>query len=123
MMSLFTEETVAKKAYRLLKDVPKECWGKGRVTNVLEKKCCFLGHYNRLLSKDPNDYSRANINSSGNPYLSDIALAAGKFLEQIHRTTAEPFQVNDTNCVNGYIQDHPKDRVMTLLQDMIKHGY
>lgn len=110
---------IAQKAYDLLKDIPKEKWITFQCTDE-RSKCCFLGHYKRLISENPNDYRYNNITGWEN---TDLNVAIQKFLTKVHKIAARGHHVNDSIGVNGYSQDHAKDRCIALLKDMIKHGY
>lgn len=117
------EETEAEKMYRLLNPIPKENWITNKFTDEMGK-CCFIGHYSRLISKNPSDYSDENCNDwydykqRGNAR--NLTL---RFLQSIGYTNHNGASVNNVNNINGYTEDNPKDRVMHLLKDMIKAGY
>lgn len=116
------EETIAKKAYRLLSPVPAENWLERRFTNT-EDKCCFMGHYQRLTSLDPNDYSNYNCCDFAHVQKTiSLRETTRRFLWKKHKIACDGSDVNNEHT-NGYTEDNPKDRVMHLLQDMIKAGY
>jgi hypothetical protein len=69
---LVKKETVAQKAYRLLKDIPPDKWGMYRLHGE-EGKSCFLGHYQKLTGIPEKQ-----------AYESDIFREKTKFLLNIH---------------------------------------
>lgn len=111
----------ATKAKELLLPIPKEEFIISRYSKG--GKCCAIGHLVRLSSKDPNDYSLANC-EDGYPFEEQINTFAridvSKFLKEKHSQYGDLATVNNYNQVNGYNQDNPKDRVIALLDDMIK---
>jgi hypothetical protein len=115
-----TEETIAQEALRLLSTVPEENWITDRYTDG-DGKCCAIGHFNRLKSKNQNDYNDYNCyerNESG------LRQKSAEFLAKIHKTGfADIATVNNTNRINGYNQESIKDRVINCLKDMVKAGY
>jgi hypothetical protein len=52
-------ETLAQKALRLISSVPQDEFMPYDFTNG-ENKCCVVGHYMRLTSNNPTDYSKQN---------------------------------------------------------------
>lgn len=117
-------ETEGEKIYRLLNSIPKDKWITGVYTNGIDK-CCFVGHYTRLTSNNPKDFRMANCETD-NPQVVTMRRLVRKFLYDKQFSLYPyrgPTDVNDTLLVNGYTEDNPKDRVMHLLQDMIKAGY
>lgn len=111
-------ETVAQKAYRLLKDIPSNQWGIG-IVDSNNRTCCLLGHYQRMTT-NPDIYEYDFLEKG---YRSELAVSGRNFLQKIHSIDHEVFSVNDSTNVNGYIEPEIKDRCMHLLQDMIKAGY
>lgn len=131
--------TVAQKAKELLIGIPKEQWIIGSFTNGIDK-CCAIGHYQRLTSGYCTNYSFDNC-SDYNPYTSFnpdkesvLRIISIRYFREVHN-----IENMSIACVNnngdgisndryklhklGYIEDNPKDRVMHLLDDMIKAGY
>ncbi len=116
-------ETVPQEALRLLSEIPEKEFIVNEFTNG-ENKCCAIGHYERLKSENPDDYSLNNCadiyTQSHGRKLRDIT---GEYIRQkydIHGTIAF---VNNSDDVNGYNQKTPKARVIALLKDMVKDGY
>lgn len=105
--------------HRLLSLIPQEDWIINNFTDG-QGKCCFIGHYTRLTSYDPNDYSHDNC---GDWEASEARTLTRKFLKENHFVTGDGAMINNVNNINGYTEDNPKDRVMDLLKDMIKAGY
>lgn len=118
------EETEAQKLYRLLSSIPKDEWIINKFTDEVGK-CCFIGHYARLVSGNPGDYSTNNCSdwleypekglarNLTREFLISLGFGGGY----------SGADVNNINQINGYTEDNPKDRVMHLLKDMIKAGY
>ncbi len=115
------ELTIAQHALQLLEPIPKENWQTFEYTNN-EGACCLLGHYNRLTSGNPNDYSDENCwDGKGDK---ELRSATKKFLINTYQINfVDGADVNNQNNINGYIEDNPKDRCIHLLQDMVKAGY
>lgn len=95
------------------KQIPEENVIDGEFTNQVDS-CCVLGHYHRLKSDNPNDYSADNCNDLidhvfggelrrlGLDY--DIALA----------------EINNGNwCMHTYPQKTPKQRSLAALNDLL----
>ena len=57
-------ETIAQKAYRLLSPIPAEQWCVRQYTDEVGA-CCAIGHWTRLQSHDPTDYSDDNCYENG----------------------------------------------------------
>lgn len=116
-------ETAAQKMYRLLSPIPGENWMCDMFTDG-KGKCCFIGHYQRLTHGNPDDYSTKNCtdwNSRAKPSLARSLTR--RFLQDVLHIAYDGSDVNNRASVNGYTENNPKDRIMHLLQDMIKAGY
>lgn len=103
-------ETLAQEAKRLLLPIPDSEWQDyGR--ECYRGKYCALGHLKRIEAIKVCDI-----------YTSDINKASMKFFK-----TSEPTHgiaaVNDGLYHHTYKQSTPKDRVIALLDDMIKAGF
>jgi len=113
-------ETIAQKAYRLLSPIPAEQWCVGYYSNE-KRQCCAIGHWTRLHSADPNDYSEDNCweNDSDN-----LRKVTQEYMSEKHGYTyVDIAAVNNDSQWNGYNEPVTKDRVMHLLTDMIAAGY
>ena len=118
-VTFFENETIAAKALRLLEQVPEDKWLLGMYTNRLDK-CCVLGHYKRLTSDNPNDYSEENcIYKNGG--LKDISILF--LLSRMNGHFPDISWVNDGHASQLYPQPNAKTRSMALLKDMVKAGY
>lgn len=116
------EETEAEKIYRLLSPIPKENW----ITSYFSDgytRCCFIGHYQRLTSKDPNNYSLDNCSDLFITSPCKAREITRKFIMETYNRLEDGASVNNSKDINNYIEDNPKDRIMHLLKDMIKAGY
>ena len=115
------EETPAQEALRLLSSVPAEKY----ITHSFSdenNQCCAIGHYIRLKSGDPNNYSTENCSD----YFFNFSIRemSTNFIKhQYGIQGASIATVNNGNAVNGYSEPAIKDRVIHLLQDMVKAGY
>lgn len=124
------EETVAQRALRLLEAVPAEDFLRSIFTDE-KGKCCAIGHYMRLTSHDPNDYSMSNccdrnyINKRVASYAgSDLRISSEQYLRTVHSEQDVTLsEVNNSAHINGYNQSEVKDRVIACLKDMVAAGY
>ncbi len=112
------EETIAQKALRLLSEVPKDDFITGEFTDK-NGKCCAIGHYVRLTSDNPSDFSNDNCHDMWN---SDIRLLSRDFCFETYKLEITIAGVNNEDTHNGYNEDNPKDRVIHLLTDMVAEG-
>ena len=125
----------ATQAKELLLPIAKEDFLLDKFTNKINK-CCAIGHLVRLTSDNPSDYTTENcvdfdlsdfpiINpKEGAEEVHDFARTkVNKFLLKEYDEDENLATVNNCDLVNGYNQDNPKDRVIALLDDMIKSGY
>lgn len=115
-------ETIAQKALRLLSEVPEEDFIMGRFTDEVSK-CCAIGHFVRLTSPNPTNFSF--LNCSDNYSCSDKILRtiSESFLQRKNISDKNIATVNDSTEINGYTEPGIKDRVIHLLKDMIEAGY
>ena len=84
-------------------------------------KCCAIGHLVRLKSEDPLNYTQ--YLADGGEVENFVRKQVKKYIRETHNERACLARVNNKNNINGYTQDNPKDRVIALLNDMIKDGY
>lgn len=116
-------ETIAQEALTLLSAVPAERFQSDFFTDNVGK-CCVIGHYNRLKSLDPNDYSQRlsdwTEHSPGNALRNASAVYLSK---NLHFVNIDISSVNNSESINGYTEPEIKDRVIHLLEDMVKAGY
>jgi hypothetical protein len=113
-------ETIAQKAYRLLSSIPAEQWCVGEFSDGVGA-CCALGHWTRLNSDNPEDYSEDNCWEDSS---CDLRKASRKFMEDTYGYTyANIASVNNETEYNGYNEPVIKERVLHLLTDMITAGY
>lgn len=102
-------ETIAQEAKRLLEQVPEEQWGVGMFE--WQGKCCMFGHWNTKSGRDAA-YFGQECRCFMDKINSFLGYSSGNM----------GFRVNDGELKN-YPQSTPKQRVMALLDDMIKAGY
>jgi len=113
------EKTVAQKTLEILSVVPSEDWITDLHTD-LESKCCAIGHYVRLTSNNPDNYNSDNcVDYNRAP----IRNSSSEFLNKIHNLNGIDIAHVNNKPVAKYTQDTPKERVIALLNDMIKAGY
>lgn len=113
-------ESVAEKAYRLLKDIPENEWITDHFSDSSTRQCCAIGHYQRLKSSDPTNYTLQNCRDIFNNC--DLRRTSARYLQSVGRTSTSIAEVNN-NEVPEYNQPTTKGRVMAFLKDMIKAGY
>jgi hypothetical protein len=111
--------SIAKKAYELLSPIPADKFLVGDFTNGSDA-CCSIGHYKRLTSDNPNDFSWRNCDDQN---YCDLRRATTKFMMEKHAANADIADVNNDPVYNGYDEPEVKDRVLHLLKDMIEAGY
>lgn len=109
-------ETIAQKALRLLEPIPENEWTVGRFTNEINS-CCALGHYSRLLSNNPKNYSSLNCDEYTVQY--ELSGESWAFLRGRDEGITH---VND-GLSTLYQESTPKARIIHLLKDMIAAGY
>lgn len=80
-------------------------------------KSCFLGHIHRELSGNPDDFT-GDFNGYGARELTARFLQHHHTIEDVDGTW-----VNNEPTINGYTEPEIKDRVVHMLEDMIKAGY
>ena len=117
-------ETIAQRALRLLSPIPTENFITGTFTDIVSS-CCVVGHYVRLISDNPDDYSSENCRDFEKfGYAGcDLRIASEQFLKSKgnYGTIATVNNGNDEDL--PYLQNTPKERSIALLNDMIKAGY
>ena len=84
-------------------------------------KCCAIGHLVRLKSEDPLNYKQCLWDEG--EVENFVRKQVRKYIRETHEEHACLARVNNRIDINGYTQDNPKDRVIALLNDMIKDGY
>lgn len=121
-----SKETVAQEALRLLKDIPSNEFLFGRYSDG-HRRCCSVGHYIRLKSLDPTNYSIENCNDSlndnsplENPL--ELRLRSRHFLLS-KKESGDIASVNNCDKIFPYNEPEIKDRVIHLLEDMVEAGY
>lgn len=120
------KETVAQKAFRLLSAVPANEFITGDFTDG-KGKCCSTGHYMRLISKNPNNYSIQNCKDGiGIWNCSTLRIKSIEFLNPF--ASPGPMWGANIATVNNkrifkYKQKKIKSRVIALLKDMVRAGY
>jgi len=105
------EIKLAKKALDLLKPIKPKNWLIGNFTNEIDS-CCAIGHFLRLTSDDPNDYSDYNCSDLG------FNAKAKSSLRQLSVKNWGLAGVNNTES-KEFKQKTPKARVMSFLKQII----
>ena len=118
--------TIAQKALELLEPIPASAWMTDDFTDGISK-CCVVGHYTRLTSGDPNNFSKDNCSDYTNEwgFTSPLRAASRKFL---WNRAISQHESTDITAINNlgygiYMERDIKDRVIHLLKDMAKAGY
>jgi hypothetical protein len=112
-MAKLKEIKNAKQIIRIIKPIPAEQFCVRRYENNIGQ-CCFLGHIHKHISGRP----MGDFKGFGARELTE------KFLTEKHELYGyDGADVNNDSNVNGYTEDNPKDRIMHLLNDMVKAGY
>lgn len=104
----------------ILLAIPKENFIVGDYSNEIDS-CCSLGHINRLMSPNPNNYSKANCMRTNEGIIYFIS-SVREFMFYKEKTFNGIVEINDGGC-KIYNEHHPKDRMLHLLDDMIQAGY
>ena len=126
----------ATRAKKLSIEVPAEKFITGYFTNGKDS-CCALGHLLRLTSRRKNNFSINNCkpNYHGTKNLFNyIRRARYNSILNFSQQTVSDFAIYNLNELftlveindkgnHIYSQKQPKDRVIALLDDMIKAGY
>jgi len=116
------KKTLAQKALTLLSQIPEEDFITGRFTDA-QGKCCAIGHFQRLTSKNPLDYSASNCQDWDNKHNKGLRELTKNFIFKKHDMYATSIaEVNNNTDINGYTEPIIKDRVIHLLTDMVKEG-
>ena len=119
------KETVAQKALRLLSKVPPSKFIEDRFTDGTGK-CCAIGHYKRLTSSNPSDFSDINCKDFSNAFVRgdgcDLRILSKKFITDKYKLAVDISRVNNSAKVNGYKQKSIKTRVINLLKNMVAEG-
>jgi hypothetical protein len=112
-------ETICQKALRLLSAVPAEEFITSDFTDE-QGKCCAIGHFARLTSGNPQDYSYQNCCDEDETFRD----ATARFLVERHKEYNRNIaSVNNYPTVNGYTDPDIKTRVIKCLEDAVKAGY
>jgi len=120
LITLIREEPTAHRLIELLKPIPEEQWCVRRFT-TLSGQCCFLGHIGVKVDKIPMDApSRSFFNSVIVEKVRDLTKT---FLDKHHKIDADGASVNNGTHINGYDEEHPKARILHMLEDMKAVGY
>ena len=117
------QETFAKKALRLLTQVPESEWITEEFSDG-KACCCAIGHFTRLTSKNPADYSWQNC-SDTSIRQEKLRRQSKKFLRKKNPNIIPGANIANVN--NGdlrqYPQPTPKSRTVALLADMVEAGF
>lgn len=108
------EETIAQKAMRILKDISSDKFIVNNFTNGIDA-CCVIGHYQRLTSSNPSDYSRSNCSD-----FYDITPFSSLRMESL-KYGIDIATVNNKKTAR-YQQDTSKERVIAALKNIIIAG-
>lgn len=103
----------------IVKAAPKDKWTTGVIHN--QGQSCFLGHLKRA-KKVKGTLSTGSLLQIS-PEIEEIDLKITHFVNKKHNLAiCHSFTINDSDEVNGYNEEHPKDRMLHVLNDMKKAG-
>lgn len=108
--------TKAQQIKDILEPIPADMFITGEYGNK-EGKSCALGFIHRKLSPKGEEDYRGDKDGYGARDLTS------KFLKEVHELNSNIASVNNSSSINGYTEPITKDRVMHLVNDMIKAGY
>lgn len=104
---------IIKKAFELFKPIPAKNWITALRTDT-ESKCCALGHWDRVTSNNPNDYSWRNCSRDRFDETPKLRTATEAL------TGVSIVSVNNNWNGNPFPQKTPKGRVMACLRKILK---
>lgn len=115
--------TKIQQAFQLLNEVPEQQWLIELFTDF-KSKCDAIGHFQRLTSSNPEDFSYENCTDRFKGR--DLRLLSLQFCltkGYFYKNTALDIAVINNITTQQYPQETPKQRVLALLKDMIDNGY
>ena len=109
------------KALEMLSPIPEDEFIRYRFSDFISK-CCVVGHLNRLTSKDSQDYEDHPMVTREN--VRNFRENTRKYLFQ-YKNMSDGEDIADINNseTDAYDQETQKDRIITLLKDMIEDGW
>lgn len=75
------KQTIAQQALELLSPIPEDQWMANMFSDG-KSRCCAIGHFTRLTSEDPNDYSVNNCRDTN--YSENLRNVSRRFMENTH---------------------------------------
>jgi hypothetical protein len=116
--------SIVKEAYNLFKDIPEEQWTTGKFSNNIDK-CCAIGHWIRLHSSDPTNFSLDNCKD----YTYDTFFRFKMdeiIIEKYNPTRSVDIPYESFAQINNYETGHfqqktPKQRVIALLNELLEY--
>lgn len=117
------EITVAKRALELIQGVNPEDFIEEVFTDKISK-CCVIGHYCRLTSENPSDFSIDNCTRDGfgSWGRTDLQKAAKSFLK-VRELPVDKIEEINNDATEEYPEATIKERVVHFLSDMVAAGY
>lgn len=115
--------TITQKALSLLETVPAEAFMTGEFTDG-RNKCDAFGHFNRLISKNPNDYSYVNCEGmfgATEKESNEFLEATRKYFKMIGSNRKTIVDFNDS--LTRYNPEAIKIEILRLLNAMIEKGF
>lgn len=116
--------TLAQEAYKLLNPIPADQWITGSFSDKVGK-CCAMGHYSRLASNNPSDYSIYNCMGLNDPmgfYSDHLREKSKDFLRNKGLDDLGDIANVNNDPSFHYPQKTPKERTLALLRDMVEAG-
>ena len=117
-LGLWKSPITVSEAIEIVKNAPEDTWC---VLNLNHKgKCCFLGH----LAKARNiDLNQPLQRIQKNPTILHIENKIVQFVKEKHNENiSSAYVINDNRYINGYNENHPKLRMLHVLNDMKEAG-
>ena len=115
------QKITAEKLIEMFKPIPEEDFIIRNYTNGNDK-CCVIGHYERLTSENPNDYSFINCSDYHDGGGGDLREWSAMVIAEMGWSFYSLATVNNGRAAQ-YPQPTPKKRVMAFLEDARKAGY
>lgn len=129
------KETIAQEAKRILEAIPANKWMINEFVSKDGTKSCALGWYGRIKYSELEEiageyhepYKYWEYNSMFWSKTVELRKATQNYIKKYIGTWGDIAIVNNydgsSRPINGYTEKEIKDRVIHLLDDMIKEGY
>jgi len=120
-LGIIKQENVVDHALKVVEATKPEEWTIYQISNE-HGQCCFLGHIAKSYGKNVENMGTSNVLLI--PEVEKIDEKIVKYCEKKHNEhIAHSHNINDTLAVNGYNEEHPRDRMLHVLRDMKADGW